>query len=991
MADIVTQTINQAGEATDILDTDWHVMQRGDAPAQKIAHGAVRQSVAEQVAAEFPESHLAEALAAVAEAGEKADDAAAWAGAASDDADAAEIARGLTVAASERAIMAAATSLSYPNSAATAVPRGVTSINLTAPGNGYTNGTDFVGVLTGGGGSAARFLFDVVGGAVTNLHGLEPGYGFTGNPTGASFATAGAGTGATVAAVASHLVPSGKFYWAASANGATESMYQNNAGAPLLVTPEVKRPYAGQIPATAAASSSVLWDVTPEFPVVGLGQKIRAIAPGNNGAGQLKIGAPNLFGGVRTDVILPTGEPVPQNHIRANYPFEFTPAVIGGNNRLILTFPPYIPDAQKPRLQWMGPLGYNLGSAAIVAGNTITGEVSGVTAVVISVPDAEATGVPWDGTRAGTLYVETPAAFIAGENLLVGGVVKAKATGPVSLTAAMSARIASPGQTLPTGLYGPEFDLRVPTPKLYGSPSIKIYANDGVTVILPAAQIRLSDDVTIPLAANYWLGLDQLRLSRSKVSNQMNLLKGPDNTLNTVTEALSSRLNDMPPRQAQILLTRDTQKRIHIASANLAYDDASKRMNQDVHHTLLVDLAEGMSQTAYFKSATAWAVNSEWAEVEGRTLRYSALSSDDMGAGVYDTLQPSIMEPVGYFGLITENLGENFVGGAWPGKTRGTDIGLGHGNARLVSTSMQAECFVGFAGPWTWQDVAGTAAPGRKRARALTLTQTFDALRRTQTGVECIGQVTFSHMLSYQWAGWRLYAQTKFGASMAYTDYGPTVIAEGATITGATSGATARIAVIPAAEITSGTIAAGTAAGRWNVTDVVGTFVAGETLTVGGVARAKAGGPAGPRIAVLQNFGHMLIATTVNEAKVAGLPAQATGFERPSSDDLTGPGAGKYTQPHGQGSRAQFRHTNVPDVIYELVNVDGAWAEVASPMTPDGYPAGQGPLSGFWVQDREEGVRKFYNSPYTGALGAQPFDGIKEFRAIRRFRRGALV
>lgn len=90
---------------------------------------------------------------------------------------------------------------------ATAV-MGVSSVTLGSGGTGYTNGTNYALGFSGGAGSGAAGLFDVVGGAVTNIRltrqllasglGLTPtsGTGYTTAPT-VSFAAAGAGSGAT--------------------------------------------------------------------------------------------------------------------------------------------------------------------------------------------------------------------------------------------------------------------------------------------------------------------------------------------------------------------------------------------------------------------------------------------------------------------------------------------------------------------------------------------------------------------------------------------------------------------------------------------------------------------------------------------------------------------------------------------------------------------------------------------------------------------------
>jgi hypothetical protein len=75
-------------------------------------------------------------------------------------------------------------------------------------------------------------------------------------------------------------------------------------------------------------------------------------------------------------------------------------------------------------------------------------------------------------------------------------------------------------------------------------------------------------------------------------------------------------------------------------------------------------------------------------------------------------------------------------------------------------------------------------------------------------------------------AGWTL---VPLGYRVAFTSGGPTEILEGNTVTGATSGATA---VVRRVILQSGDWAGGTAAGYFVVSDIVGTFVAGN-LNVG--------------------------------------------------------------------------------------------------------------------------------------------------------------
>lgn len=85
-------------------------------------------------------------------------------------------------------------------------------------------------------------------------------------------------------------------------------------------------------------------------------------------------------------------------------------------------------------------------------------------------------------------------------------------------------------------------------------------------------------------------------------------------------------------------------------------------------------------------------------------------------------------------------------------------------------------------------------------------------------------------------SGWTLVA---LGRELLFTSGGNTEIAEGATITGATSGATA---VLKRASLRSGTYAASSGVGSFFFATVTGLFQNGENLQVGGVTKAVANG-----------------------------------------------------------------------------------------------------------------------------------------------------
>jgi hypothetical protein len=98
-----------------------------------------------------------------------------------------------------------------------------------------------------------------------------------------------------------------------------------------------------------------------------------------------------------------------------------------------------------------------------------------------------------------------------------------------------------------------------------------------------------------------------------------------------------------------------------------------------------------------------------------------------------------------------------------------------------------------------------------------------------------------------------------FGKELSYNT-GNALILDGNTVTGSSSGATGLVARVV---LQSGTVGAGTAAGRLILSNSTGTFAVGENLTVAGNVKAKAGSvatqitmsPSGRYETVVANFG----------------------------------------------------------------------------------------------------------------------------------------
>ena len=99
--------------------------------------------------------------------------------------------------------------------------------------------------------------------------------------------------------------------------------------------------------------------------------------------------------------------------------------------------------------------------------------------------------------------------------------------------------------------------------------------------------------------------------------------------------------------------------------------------------------------------------------------------------------------------------------------------------------------------------------------------------------------------------GW---VKVNFGKELGFTT-GSVTIADGVTVTGASSGATG---VVSRVVIQTGTFAAGTATGRLILSSSSGTFTASEVLKVAGTSRALASGPA-TQITMLPNGNFNLI------------------------------------------------------------------------------------------------------------------------------------
>lgn len=143
-------------------------------------------------------------------------------------------------AARDAAVLAAATSGVYPNSAASNVPRGLTqaSVGAITAGSGGTNGTFALAWSGGNFDINPTGTFTVSGGALTAVTITGPGLrvGSTATVPTPSFAASSGLTGAAVALTAQFLVTNGSGYWVQSADNSELDRYANVSGVATAVS-----------------------------------------------------------------------------------------------------------------------------------------------------------------------------------------------------------------------------------------------------------------------------------------------------------------------------------------------------------------------------------------------------------------------------------------------------------------------------------------------------------------------------------------------------------------------------------------------------------------------------------------------------------------------------------------------------------------------------------------------------------------------------------
>jgi hypothetical protein len=505
---------------------------------------------------------------------------------------------------------------------------------------------------------------------------------------------------------------------------------------------------------------------------------------------------------------------------------------------------------------------------------------------------------------------------------------------------------------LPSTLTNVRFAFQAQGEKPAGSPSLTIRNFANTTDVLSTTAIYDKTDTSALSAAGLWTSKQWVEVIRNP-SGRLNIVEYPSTALTAATEQDAALVLQAPTVDEPVFAQKLTDRTWLVELMAVQYDDTSlvtgKRMNQDTHAVIMYDMGRAMSQ-GVVQNAYAPAINSHKANIGGKDFLYSWLYSDEIGGGAFDGDQPSTAEFAIKVGLYAD-------------ATSTYDFyGLGHGLIQMVSSTLSMD---GGA------DQKAAAITTRLRGSSLVWTTLYDVYRPPVATPTRIGQVTIVQTLNAD--GVTVLHTHKIGRTMAYTS-GNLNVAEGTTITGASSGATAVLVVAPAP--TTGSYAGSNAAGDWYVKDVTGTFTNGENLQTAGVTRAVMSGTVGGQIGAADSYAAMLPTTTINRMKVPNYPEIVIGYQ----DDVQQPApSGSWD---GQ-DRMQVRHgANDTDIILEMLLLGDY------PFDPPGdYSLCA--TSQMFAQDRAEGNRKMYASWVSGVK--QVYEGTYVGNQKYRFRVGALV
>jgi len=497
------------------------------------------------------------------------------------------------------------------------------------------------------------------------------------------------------------------------------------------------------------------------------------------------------------------------------------------------------------------------------------------------------------------------------------------------------------------------FALKTQGDKPFGSPQLTVRNYNDDDDVISARAIYDKTDTTPLTAAGLW-STNQTIEVQVAASSRFSIVEYPSTTLTVATEQDAALALQAPTVSDVMFAQKLTERTWLVELMAVQYDDTSlvtgKRMNQDTHAVIVYDMGRAMSQ-GVLQNAYAPAINSHKANIGGKDYLYSWLYSDEGGGGAFLGDQPSTAEfafPVGLF-ADASNTYEFY--------------GIGHGLIAMVSSTLTVDG----AGDYKAYPV-GT----RLRGSVFEWTTLYNAYRGPSASPTRIGQVTIKQTLDVN--GVTVLHTHKVGRTMAYTS-GNLNVAEGTTITGATSGATAVLVVAPTP--TTGSYAGGNAAGEWYVKSATGTFQNGENLQTAGVTRAVMSGVLGAQIGIDNAYSAMMPTTTINRVKVPTQTEIVIGYQNGTQEPvaLGGTWPGK--------DRMQVRHGTIDtDIILEMLLLGDY------PFDPPGDYSLCGGAQMF-VQDRTEGNRKLYTNWVSN--GKQAYEGSYVGNQKYRFRVGSLV
>jgi len=519
-----------------------------------------------------------------------------------------------------------------------------------------------------------------------------------------------------------------------------------------------------------------------------------------------------------------------------------------------------------------------------------------------------------------------------------------------------------PETRLPTNQQNVRFAFKTQGNKPAGSASLAVRNYQNTADLISATAIYDKSDTSAITAADLWATTQTVEVQKA-ASGRFALVEYPSTALTSATLQDAALVLQCPTVLEPVFAQKLTDRTWLCELMAVQYDDTSlvtgKRMNQDTHSCIMYDMGRAMSQ-GVLQNAYAPAINSHKALIGGKDFLYSWLYSDEVGGGAFDGDQPSTAEFAIKVGLFADST------------TTYELYGLGHGLMQMVSSTLSMD---GGA------DLKASIVTTRSRGSSLVWTTVYDVYRPPVLTPTRIGQVTIVQTLNAD--GVTVLHTHKIGRTMAYTA-GNLNVAEGTTITGATSGATAVLVVAPLP--TTGSYAGSNAAGEWYVKDVVGTFQTGEALRTAGVTRATMNGTVGAQIGAADSYSAMMPTTSINRAKVRGAPEIVVGYEVPSSD------ANYYQRPSlAVDGLATWPGTDLMQVRHGVIDTDIILEMVLLGNEPFDPPGNYSlcTTSQMFVQDREEGNRKMYANWVSGVK--QVYEGTYVGNQKYRFRVGALV